>query len=113
MKRGDIWTAAGGAGYAGKPRPVLIVQEDSFAATESITVCLLTTTLIEADIGRQIIEPGPENGLRETSYVMIDKVTTIPRTRLGKRLGALKPTAMAPINQAILVFLGLAGSARG
>lgn len=92
---------------------MLIVQEESFTATESITVCLLTTTRIEADIGRKIIEPGPENGLRETSYVMIDKVTTIPRTRLGKHLGTLKPTAMAPINQAILVFLGLAGSARG
>ena len=97
MPRGEIWTASGGADYAGKPRPVLIVQDDSFAATGSITVCLLTTTRIESEIGRQLVEPSPENGLRETSYVMIDKITTLPRERLGKRLGALKPGAIGPI----------------
>ncbi len=39
MKRGEIWTAAGGKDYAGKPRPVVIVQDDRFDAIESITVC--------------------------------------------------------------------------
>ena len=33
MRRGDIWTVAGGKDYAGKPRPVVIVQDDSFDAT--------------------------------------------------------------------------------
>ena len=36
MRRGDIWTVAGGKDYAGKPRPVVIVQDDSFDATASI-----------------------------------------------------------------------------
>ena len=92
---------------------MLIVQEDSFAATGSITVCLLTTTRIESEVGRQIVEPNPENGLRDTSYLMIDKITTVPRERLGKRIGALKPAAMAKVNRGMLVFLGLAGVARG
>lgn len=113
MKRGEIWTAAGGPTYAGKPRPVLVVQTDDFDATGSVTVCLLTTEAIDAPLFRVAIGPTPDNGLNEPSFAMADKVTTLPRGRLGKRLGALKPTAMAPVNQAMLVFLGLAGVARG
>lgn len=109
MRRGEIWTASGGSDCAGKPRPVLIVQEDSFAETASITVCLLTKTRIESEVGRQVIEPSPENGLREPSYVMIDKITTVPRARLGERIGFLSASSMAPINRAMMVFLGLAG----
>lgn len=108
MRRGEIWTASGGSDYAGKPRPVLIVQEDSFAETASIAVCLLTRTRIESEV-RQVVEPSPENGLRETSYVMVDKITTVPRARLGRRIGALKAGEMAAINRAMMVFLGLAG----
>ena len=112
LKRGEIWTAAGGPAYAGKPRPVLVVQADNFDATDSITICLLTTEAIDAPLFRVAIGPTPDNGLNEPSFAMADKVTTVPRERLGKRLGALKPAAMAPVNQAMLVFLGLAGVAR-
>ena len=113
MKRGEIWTASGGPDYAGKPRPVLIIQDEQFDSTGSITTCPLTTHARDAPLFRIAIEPTPDNGLREPCFAMADKITTIPRTRLGKRIGTLKPTAMAPINQAMLVFLGLAGSGRG
>jgi mRNA interferase MazF len=43
MKRGDICAVAGGKEYTGKPRPVVIVQDDSFDATDSITICAFTT----------------------------------------------------------------------
>jgi mRNA interferase MazF len=109
LRRGEIWTASGGSDYAGKPRPVLIVQEDSFAESASITVCLLTRTRIESEVGRRLVEPSPENGLRETSYVMVDKITTVPRERLGRRIGALKADEMTAIGRAMIVFLGLAG----
>ena len=113
MKRGEIWTASGGPDYAGKPRPVLIVQDDAFAETASVTICLLTSHEIDAGLVRPAIEPSPENGLRKTSYAMADKITTVKRERLGERLGALTPSATAPINRAIMVFLGLAGAVRG
>ena len=113
MKRGEIWTASGGPDYAGKPRPVLVVQADDFPDTGSVTVCLLTTHAIDAPLFRIAIEPTADNGLNEPSFAMTDKITTLPRERLGKRLGAFKPSAMAPVNQAMLVFLGLAGVARG
>ena len=113
MKRGEIWTASGGPDYAGKPRPVLIIQDDQFDATGSITICPLTTYDAGTKYARAPVAPDAVNGLRQPSMAMTDKIATLPRTRLGKRLGTLKPTAMAPINRAILVFLGLAGSARG
>jgi mRNA interferase MazF len=112
LKRGEIWTASGGPGYAGKPRPVIVVQADDFDETDSITICPLTTHSIGTRHARAAIEPTPNNGLREACFAMADKITTMPRSRLGKRLGELKPTAMAAINRAMLVFLGLAGTAR-
>lgn len=112
MIRGEIWTAAGGPNYAGKPRPVLILQDDAFAETASVTICPLTTHALDAPLFRVAIEPSGGNGLRETSYAMADKVTTVARERLGERLGALPATAMAPVTRAVMLFLGLATSAR-
>lgn len=108
MKRGEIWTAAGGADYAGKPRPVLILQDDLFADTASITICLLTSHDAGADLFRPAIEPTPGNGLLETTYAMADKVTTVPRARLRRRIGRLSPNAIAAVNRAVMLFLGLA-----
>ena len=113
MKRGESWTAAGGADYSGKPRPVLILQDDNFDQTASITICPLTTYGIDASLIRPNIEPSPENGLRETSWAMTDKVTTLARTRLGDRIGALTAAEMVPVGRALMVFLGLAGQTRG
>lgn len=109
MKRGELWTASGGASYTGKPRPVLIVQDDHFAGTASITICPLTSHAVDADLFRPAIAPNDENGLRESSFAMVDKIATVPRTRLGKRVGIVRATQMAPVNQAMLIFLGLAG----
>jgi mRNA interferase MazF len=109
VKRGEIWTAAGGPNYAGKPRPVLIVQDDAFESTESITVCLLTSHGDDAPLLRPQIEPTAESGLREATWAMVDKIATVPRTRLNRRIGGLAPAAMRPVSQAMLVFLGLVG----
>jgi mRNA interferase MazF len=109
MKRGELWTASGGPDYSGKPRPVLIVQDDHFDATGSITICPLTSHAIDADLFRPTIAPSEANGLREPSFAMIDKIATVPRAKLGRQVGALHAAEMAPINQAMLVFLGLAG----
>ncbi len=112
MKRGEIWTASGGPDYAGKPRPVVIVQDDNFDQTASITICPLTSHGIDAGLVRPNIEASPENGLRETSWAMADKITTIARQRLGKRVGVLTAAQMAPVGRALIVFLGLAGQTR-
>lgn len=113
MRRGEVWTAAGGNDYAGKPRPVAIVQDDSFDATASITICAFTTDASEAPLFRLAIAPDPQNGLKELSRLMVDKVTTIPKAKLGMQIGQLSDADMMRLNQAMLVFLGLAGVGRG
>ncbi len=110
MRRGEIWTAAAGGGYLGKPRPVVIIQDDRFDATSSVTVCAMTTDPTDAPLFRLVIEPDDVNQLRETSRLMVDKITTVPRTKLGERLGQLADEDIVRLGRAALVFLGLAGT---
>lgn len=112
MERGEIWTVAGGKDYAGKPRPAVIVQDDNFDATESITVCPLTTDKIEAPLFRLQIEPNERNGLRAQSTLMVDKITTVAKAKMGTVVGRLDDEDILRLNRAMLVFLGLAGSQR-
>jgi mRNA interferase MazF len=108
VKRGEIWTVSGGASYTGKTRPAVIVQEDRFSQTASITLCAFTTDTTEAPLLRMVIEPTDRNGLKNSSRLMIDKVTTVPKTRLGKRVGKLSDEDLVRLNRALTVFLGLA-----
>jgi len=112
MKRGDIWTVAGGKDHAGKPRPAVIVQDDSFDATDSITLCAFTTDETEAPLFRLSVQPSEGNGPRAACRLMVDKITTVPKTKVGRRVGRLHEEDIPRLNQAILVFLGLAGSPR-
>ncbi len=112
MRRGDIWTVAGGKDYAGKPRPVVVVQDDNFDATDSITVCAFTTDETEAPLFRLAVAPNERNGLRAACRVMVDKITTVPKTKVGVRVGRLGDEDILRLNQAMLVFLGLAVSPR-
>ncbi|PMR72845.1 type II toxin-antitoxin system PemK/MazF family toxin [Billgrantia endophytica] len=112
MKRGEIWTASGGNTSAGKPRPVVIVQDDSFDATDSIVICAFTTSPTEAPLFRLHVEPSSLNGLRTPCRLMADKITTLPKAKLGNRIGRLDDEDMVRLNQALLVFLGLAASPR-
>jgi mRNA interferase MazF len=112
MKRGEVWTAAGGSDYAGKPRPVVIVQDDAFDATASITICALTTDPTTAPLFRLALEPSLANGLRAPCRLMVDKITTVAKSRLGKRVGRLDDDDLARLQRSIMVFLGLATTRR-
>ena len=109
MRRAEIWTAAAGSGHAGKPRPVVIVQDDRFDGTDSVTVCAFTTDATIAPLIRLPVDPTPENGLREPCSLMVDKITTVPRSKLGQRLGRLSDDDMLRLARSLLVFFGLAG----
>jgi len=108
MKRGEIWTAAGGKDYAGKPRPVVILQDDRFDMTDSITICAFTTDPTDAPLFRLAVEPSERNGLRALCRLMVDKITTVPKSRIGARIGRLADEDVVRLNRAALVFLGIA-----
>lgn len=112
MRRGDIWTISGGKDYAGKPRPVVIVQDDAFDATDSITICAFTTDPTPALLFRLLVEPNDRNGLRSSSRLMVDKITTVPKSKVGERIGRLDDEDILRLNRAVVVFLGLAVSPR-
>ena len=109
MKRGEIWTVSGGNEYAGKPRPAVIIQDDSFDATASITLCTFTTDPAEAPLFRLPVLPSAQNGLRSPSNLMADKIVTVPKAKIGERIGKLDDEDMVRLNRAMMVFLGLAG----
>ena len=112
MRRGEVWTVSGGAEDAGKPRPAVIIQDNHFDATASITLCAFTSDLTDAPLIRLVIEPSLNNGLKARSRLMVDKITTVPKSKLGGRVGLLDPVDIVRLNQAILVFLGLAAAAK-
>ena len=112
MKRGEVWTVSGGKDYAGKPRPVVIVQDDNFDGTDSVTICAFTTDETDAPLFRLTVEPSERNGLPATCRLMVDKIATVPKSKVGRLIGRLEDEAMVRLNQAMMVFLGLAVSPR-
>ena len=112
MKRGEIWTIAGGAPYAGKPRPAVIVRDDRFDASDSIIVCPLTTDQTSAPIFRLPVRASTQSGLRAPCRMMVDKVTAVPRKRLATLVGSVSSEELRALNRALFVFLGLSETAR-
>jgi mRNA interferase MazF len=110
MKRGDIWTLAGGPGHAGKPRHVAVLQDNRFDATQSITICPFTGDPTAAELFRIPIEPTATNGLKSPSRLMVDKITTVAKSKMGNQIGRLDDEHVVRLNRAVVVFLGLAGS---
>jgi mRNA interferase MazF len=105
MRRGDIVTVAGGV-YASKPRPALVVQDDRFDATDSVTVCPFTTTEVDAPLLRIPVIANEANGLGQDSYLLIDKITTVRRSNARTVLGRIEATTLVEFERRLLVFLG-------
>jgi mRNA interferase MazF len=109
VKRGELVTVALPGDY-GKPRPAIVVQADLFNETHaSVTVAPVTSTLVNAPLFRLAVEPSPGNGLRALSQVMVDKVMTVRRERIGASIGELEPEMLKRVNRALALWLGIAG----
>jgi mRNA interferase MazF len=107
VRRGDIVLVAGGV-YASKPRPAIVVQDDLFDGTDSLTVCPLTTTAVDAPLLRLAVGADEVTGIAADSFAMIDKLTTVRRAHVGERVGRLDTVRMVELERRMLVFLGLA-----
>ena len=107
MKRGDIVTVAVSGDY-GKPRPAVVIQSDRAMETDSVLVCLVTSTLRDAPIFRLTIEPTPQNGLQRTSQAMIEKITAVPRAKCGSVIGRLDQETRLILDQMLTVIVGIA-----
>lgn len=105
MKCGDLVTVALPGDY-GKPRPSLVIQADAFALMKSTVVLRITSTLKDRPLFRVTVEPAEHNGLRKRSQIMIDKPATVPRAKVGRRIGRLDEETMRTVNTALHRFLG-------
>lgn len=106
MRRGDLVTIAVSGDY-GKSRPALIVQADDFDEHLSVTVLPLTTEIHEAPLFRIPVSAGASTGLRKASQIMVDKLTTVPRKKIGARMGRVDSATMQVVNRALTGFLAL------
>jgi mRNA interferase MazF len=111
VRRGEVWTVAGGKDYAGKTRPAVILQDDRFDKTVSVTICAFTTDPTDAPLFRLLIQPSAANGLRIACRLMVDKITTVPKSKIGTLVGRLADEDILRLNRAVLVFLGIAAPA--
>jgi mRNA interferase MazF len=108
VKRGDLVVVAMPGDY-GKPRPALVVQSDLVNdAHASITVAPVSSTIVDTPLFRVTVEPSRRNGLRLVSQVMVDKVTTVRRQRLGQTIGRLEEDLMLRVSRALALWFGLA-----
>jgi mRNA interferase MazF len=106
MKRGDLVTVAVSGDY-GKPRPALVVQADAFDLHPSVIVLPLTSEMHDAPLFRVTVGAAESTGLRVASQIMVDKATTVPRAKLGARIGQVDTATMQAVDEALRGFLGL------
>lgn len=107
MRRGEIWLVAGGT-CASKPRPAVVLQDDHFAGTDSVTVCPLTSIELDAPLLRMRIGADELSGLDATSWIMVDKLTTVRRANVPSQVGRLSSRQLVDLERLVTVFLGLA-----
>lgn len=107
LKRGDVVVGVMSRDY-GKPRPAVVVQNDLFNGTHaSITLCPITSHLVDAPLFRIGVEPGAGTGLKARSQVMVDKIMSVPLERIGKRTGKLPVAILHIVDEAIELWLGI------
>lgn len=107
VSRGDIVLVAGGV-YASKPRPAVVIQEDLFDETDSVTVCPITSHPLKASLLRLALSADADTGLDTDSFAMVDKITTVRRSSAGKRIGRMHDVQMLELERRLVVFLGIA-----
>ena len=107
MKRGDLVTVAVSGDY-GKPRPALVVQSDFLNETDSVLVCLLTTTRRDTPFYRLSLPAGEATGLRENSQVVVDKIMAVRRDRCGVPIGRVDDTALLALGRLLAFVVGIA-----
>jgi mRNA interferase MazF len=105
MQRGDLVTVSLQGDY-GKPRPAVIIQSDLLGDLESVMLCPVTSDLRNAAF-RVTVEPNPANGLRALSQVMVDKISTLPRSKISGPCGRLDEERMKAVDRALLLVIGV------
>ena len=108
LLRGLIVTVASSGVYAGKPRPAVVVQANRWLKGHPrVTLCPLTSTLLDAPLVRIPVDPSGTNGLLKPSQLMADKLFSVPTAAIGTVVGQLDTAALAELDLALRSWLEL------
>lgn len=107
MRRGEIWTVLAD-GYARKPRPVVVVQNDEIEGFDSTVVCLMTSFTSD-DMTTRVKVPPPttQNDLIKISWVMTEKILAVHTSALSQRIGILEDDVMRQVEKKLAHVLAL------
>jgi|SRR5450432_2988872 len=112
MKRGEIWRVAldptVGHEQAGT-RPALILSVDRFNASGADLVVVLPITSKASKhraLPSRIRVTPPEGGLSKESWVICEQPRTVATSRLGRRMGSLRPATMHAVEVVVCFLLG-------
>jgi mRNA interferase MazF len=109
VKRGAIVVVAARGAYTGKPRPAVVVQSDLFNPTHaSVTVCPITSDIVDATLFRLTLPPGPRTGLKAASQVMVDKIVSVPRGAITGAIGECDERELDAVDDGLRRWLALA-----
>ena len=98
-----------GKGDYGKARPAIVVQADYLIdGLDSLTVCPLTSDVLNLGFVRVAVEPSAENGLKLPSDMMVDMLQTYPKTRVFGPIGRVTEMDIRRMDAALSFFLQLA-----
>jgi mRNA interferase MazF len=109
VRRGDIVTVSA-PGDLGKPRPAVVIQSDIINEAEpgSVILALVTSTLRDAPLLGLQLEPTEQNGLRQPSQVMVDKLFTARTGKVGPVIGRLSDQDLVALNRQLAFVIGIA-----
>ena len=108
MRRGDIVVVSAPGDY-GKPRPAVVVQADALTESGigSVILCLFSSTVVEAPFIRLTVEPTPENGLRQLSQIMVDKLSAVSNERITAVIGRINDEQLLRLNRTLAFVVGI------
>lgn len=76
----------------------IVVKDEAFDATDSATICAFTTGVADAPLFHVPVEPNEHNGLHSPCRLMVDMITTVPKFKVGTRVGRLDDEDIVRLN---------------
>lgn|ERR1035437_1590739 len=94
-----------------KTRPALIIQNEIGNRYSDLTIVAAITSKVSSVLYpvEVLVKPSSANGLNVLSAILLDQVRTVDKQHLVKRLGAIEPSTMQRVDEAIQISLGLVG----
>ena len=111
IKRGNLFYAELTHGIGSEQngcRPVLVIQNDTGNKHSDTVIVAIITSKTE----RKYIMPThcriqAQHGLARVSYILLEQIQTIDKTRLKVYVGTLNDKAMRRVNKALAISVGL------